>query len=1444
MLTKTRLVPTVKGDAFTWELGLRTRNDHGPDKLADGSKARLSAVAAIGSDGGTSPGRWTNTSITSRRRDRPARRQSTHSRSLHTRARHAQQATTVQQVLDAPGGVPPGLPSLDLNRPGGIREKLRQWQETEGKQIEHTFEPKLAVEETIKDEFSNITRIGDAIENDSTGREEDDELQSMGEFARSATEDLDVQATDPRAFSMGDLVELFSMGSEKESTIAVYVRTLAQGRAQFYTMQGRWVILPSSVAQYTIPGWVSRKAVAPLLKYLPDVVTSEEIEALKQQSFSEDLSVPRHIAAPLINRMVEFHNQSLDVYRKHAPALDNAHNILAHETDLRYGSLDSAANVLLQKSDDRHSLATLFTVRKALLHAGFAFGFHMRSHRTTQYLQIRSKAQVRMVEEVRGWLRAWQDDLAITSTTSEGGPERKPGHRTSGEAKRVHSFVKKCRELVIKSRETRDVTAFGNIGPSKVKIELTPTQDSINIIKGTEFNSDDKKLVQFIEAWACNDMFAGLPRLSALPPLIMQATGLYDDIGGGKSTGFQFLQEIGLLLPFENRVRFDEHLLLPTSQHSRPLQYLMSSLMDMESKPDFEDSMKHLRHDWGSLPVYCIDGASAHEIDDGLSVERANSADSASPEWWAHIHIANPTAYLPRDHPMSKMARHMGESVYMPERAYMMLPRWATQGHFSLAPNRPCLTFSARLNGRGEIIEQKIRSGLIRNVTRLTPSEVTQIVGLNRDQGEEVVLTVGGTPPPAPERISPVSNMKPQDVENLKALQILAERRATFRNAAGGLFFNVQKPEVAVWQSYNKTGLGWDHPYRNGSRIVHGDPIIQATTSPLRNWFSAAQNTSADILVREMMLLACEISTAWCAERQIPTIYRGSVAKADLMPAEEFYETTVAPAMALNDGQMPLHIALDYLRHVGSIVLTTKPLKHRLLGLNYYGKVTSPLRRYGDMILHWQIEAALREEARTDTSLVTTDRNASRSFLPFSESVLKTIILGLQPRESLVSRAKASAEQFWINMLLFRAHHYGETELPQTLRCYVPQAGWAGFSMTVVAEELNLDFKMARPERGSVVVMVGDVWECRLLRMTKLSPKGHERHDLLFETAKKSALGLKKSFSQQDLMSLWDITDAAQLMIAVQELIQHSLLRTLRADRILYWSPRPWEVASALSNFDNDERLIYEAVENAEATGIWIKRLKQNTGVAPQNVPKIVKKLESSRLIKNIKSVKSIAQKTYICFHIEPADDVTGGSFFDAGDLDESLVEELSNLIVFHVRGQSWVDVKRKSRREAPIDVDEEEGEERSGQKRRAGSGDIEDAAPKKRRRSEPEVTQVAYPAGSRGYPTAESIHNFVTNSNAIRPTKAASLTVQEVQGILKVLVWDGKLEKVGAGYRTCLGVSYKVPGSYDFDDREGEVGNGLTEAPCGRCPVFDLCAEGGPVNAGNCVYFDQWLKA
>jgi len=33
----------------------------------------------------------------------------------------------------------------------------------------------------------------------------------------------------------------------------------------------------------------------------------------------------------------------------------------------------------------------------------------------------------------------------------------------------------------------------------------------------------------------------------------------------------------------------------------------------------------------------------------------------------------------------------------------------------------------------------------------------------------------------------------------------------------------------------------------------------------------------------------------------------------------------------------------------------------------------------------------------------------------------------------------------------------------------------------------------------------------------------------------------------------------------------------------------------------------------------------------------------------------------------------------------------------------------------------------------------------------------------------------------------------------------------------------------------------GSSEVPCMRCPVFDICGDGGPVNVVTCKYFDEW---
>lgn len=42
---------------------------------------------------------------------------------------------------------------------------------------------------------------------------------------------------------------------------------------------------------------------------------------------------------------------------------------------------------------------------------------------------------------------------------------------------------------------------------------------------------------------------------------------------------------------------------------------------------------------------------------------------------------------------------------------------------------------------------------------------------------------------------------------------------------------------------------------------------------------------------------------------------------------------------------------------------------------------------------------------------------------------------------------------------------------------------------------------------------------------------------------------------------------------------------------------------------------------------------------------------------------------------------------------------------------------------------------------------------------------------------------------------------------------------------------------------RQERVALGWSQAPCGKCPVFDFCKDKGPVNPEECTYFEGWLR-
>jgi DNA-directed RNA polymerase III subunit RPC6 len=153
-----------------------------------------------------------------------------------------------------------------------------------------------------------------------------------------------------------------------------------------------------------------------------------------------------------------------------------------------------------------------------------------------------------------------------------------------------------------------------------------------------------------------------------------------------------------------------------------------------------------------------------------------------------------------------------------------------------------------------------------------------------------------------------------------------------------------------------------------------------------------------------------------------------------------------------------------------------------------------------------------------------------------------------------------------------------------------------------------------------------------------------------------------------------------------------------------------------------------------------------------------------------------------------------------------------------------------------------------SKKRKRNDTADIEGSHPKSRRAGGYE-TQISYPAGWRGYPTVSAIHHFITEAGFLKDSSA--LAESDLQNLLDVLVFDERIERIGNGYRTCKGVfgateamKNIMQGRQVGDAVEEVEGNGLSQAPCGRCPVFNLCEDGGPVNAKNCEYFQTWLRA
>ncbi|CAN9223647.1 unnamed protein product [Alternaria alternata] len=978
----------------------------------------------------------------------------TQRRALHAAANRSQQSTlTTTTPTPAPD------PSL-LARPQGVpvREHLERWQHQFGgptEEILTAFENHPARNNTQ----NGLSKLSSALKADQDAKESEWDVAEEDEAEEVITIGLFLKP--------GDVVELTQPG--REPVLAVFVQQL-NNESQFFSVNGRWTHSLIGRVSFAIQGCIDPALLEPLVPFLP---TNPGLANPKGE-----VHVPRELSAPVVATLEQMTAEAENIYRTNASVLDGAYDVLADNTKTRMMTLAQIAKKLLGKQDSSwvSSPAALLAVRKALHHNEFRFNSDARNHRLTNIFAIRPKADVEVMEAVQEWIREYREYRALSVRSFETIKDAQQA-RTDGYTY-VANFLAKARKLIANSRKFREPT-YGGLGPSK---NSSPPDGSSNlrITWGETFSNTDKQIIKFLQAWVLTDQFKGMAGLQSACTSLVSSSGFYgSDVFAGtgthddtlsnikKGTGLLFLQEIGVISPHDNRAIYDEQLMLPTVRQSRNLEVLNNKVELIRRNPDFRDAMAHLRHDWGSTTVYCIDDVGAHEIDDGISIEQVKGASS---EFWIHVHVANPTAFFDKTHTLSGLAAHMTESVYTPERSFPMLPAWAAQGHFSLDKNRPVITFSSRIDSTGSVLETKIQHGTVHNVVSITPSEVAALLGDN-SPSKTRKLVVGGEVPRGTERQPP--SLAPSQLDDLRNLYTAAQALWTKRRTAGGVKFATGGISARVFESASQGGLSWNAPSLDRARFIQGDPIIEVTNS-ISDGLMQLEIGPKNI-TEEMMLLAGQTAAAWCTERNIPVMYRGTIEPpgGDLEPKElqQLVQTHYE-----KHGKVRLDLHSRWTRSLGMAVAHSSPLPHKIIGVPSYIKVTSPLRRFTDMIAHWQIEAALRWEAQNGRKFKLAP--GSKSILPFSQSQMQESIVTLSPRERIITQTKRNSTRFWVTQAILRAFQYKEAELPKTFTFWTR-------SVKVGAGLVEGEI----PEYGLKVFMnsydceEGDEWEVALERV-------------------------------------------------------------------------------------------------------------------------------------------------------------------------------------------------------------------------------------------------------------------------------------------------------------------------------------------------------------------------
>ncbi|GAA5807304.1 hypothetical protein MFLAVUS_000662 [Mucor flavus] len=645
---------------------------------------------------------------------------------------------------------------------------------------------------------------------------------------------------------------------------------------------------------------------------------------------------------------------------------------------------------------------------------------------------------------------------------------------------------------IIASVRTRDESYTGFLSRAKSLITFynnhadpalgTLSQTSLEISKNfsNALTQSDIVFINFVADWIRSPKVIVDSPYEIFVPNILKALKSYDTLFFDRSLAIRFLKEVGMFKPWDNVGLVEDAAVAgefiwskEAKKNEEKMNKFTTAFLSGKSN-DFiqDDPYQSIRHDFGDLRVYTIDDPSAKEIDDGISIEHIPGQDSP----WLHVHIADPTTYISPSHELTDLMQTKVQTLYLPERHFPMLPEELSSKKFSLGStahtnkdgSQYALTFSTRLDGKGNLIDYKIRPSLVKNVVKIyyddadkllqdkTKIQYDPLVDITKSFSHPNSIAFANQDNFAQQRESTVKEDCKKDLLDIFEL---SNQHAKKRRQNGAIFFSKASPVIELLPS------PLDLPQIDFTRSNYASslPAIRVTLD--KSGYSPARQ-----MVAETMIMGGRIASKFSHENNIHIPYRTQSWNPSATTEDRRLREEMLASRNPDTGMIELKDMVQYMSILPPSTVTTKPgLPHVVMGIrDGYTRATSPLRRFLDVVVHWQIKSHLLGKKRA----------------PFSLNHLNSLAKGIESREKQLSILQQKSIQFWVISLLDRMRADGFTDTMEW-NCIVNMPSRTAFTELGGTMEMATGTLLELGIRGRIIklnrqVQVGEVVKVRV----------------------------------------------------------------------------------------------------------------------------------------------------------------------------------------------------------------------------------------------------------------------------------------------------------------------------------------------------------------------------